>query len=99
MPIYRIVNVATGENLFTSDDNEAYDLIASGAWRDFNNDGAPVFYGAKIGKGFYRLYNPNATTPKAAHHFTADPNEVKVLTTQQGWQVDNNGQPLFYLAQ
>lgn len=87
--IYRLYNPVTGEHLYTPDYNEVEILsqqrgwIYEGkAWR------TSIVTGARV----YRLYSPVT----GAHLYTKDKNEVDTLANTGVWQVDNNGNPLFY---
>lgn len=93
--IYRLTNNANGEHLFTADKNEK-NFLSKNGWT-VDNDGNPAFYGSESGKAVYRLFNPNAQSALDSHHFTLDKNEIKVLTTQFGWVIDNDGKAVYYL--
>lgn len=102
-PVYRMVNNESGEHIFTADLREKSALENAGwsvekGWAA-ENDGDPEFYGSEGGEAVYRLFNPNATTAIGSHHYTMDQNEIKTLTTQYGWEVDNAGLPAFILEQ
>lgn len=77
--IWRLYNFASGEHLFTSDENEYHTLAASGAWAD---EGLG-WLAPKTGAPVWRLYH--AKTGK--HLYTADANERRVLLASgQGWR-------------
>ena len=86
--LYRCYNSATGEHLYTTHKEEVVKLYHSGwTWEtqqttELPSDGTPV----------WRLFDPS----NGDHHYTADANEVRVLTTEKGWQYDFDGQPAFY---
>lgn len=95
VPIYRLINNANREHLFTANEHEK-NTLANNGW-SVENGGKPVFYGSKTGKPVYRLFNPNAASAINSHHYTLGQNEIKQLTTQKGWTIDNYGKPVFYL--
>lgn len=86
--LYRCYNSATGEHLYTTHKEEVVKLYHSGwTWEtqqttELPSDGTPV----------WRLFDPS----NGDHHYTADANEVRVLTTEKGWQYDFDGRPAFY---
>lgn len=93
--VFRLYNAATREHLYTADKNECNTLTAERGWV-YDNNGKPMIYGLLSGKAMYRVYN--ASLPSvASHHYTSDPNEVRVLTTERGYVSDNSGEAVFYL--
>lgn len=85
--VYSLTNRYSGEDIYTTDENEADKLSRSG-WTYWGphwespTDGTPV----------YRLWNPSS----GVHLYTLDQNEVNTLTSQHGWRSDNSGKPVFY---
>jgi uncharacterized protein YkwD len=77
----RLYNPNTGEHLYTSDSNEALELVRIG-WK---NEGVG-WIAPKSGDEVYRLYNPNTSD----HHYTLDANEKKELV-KIGWKYEGVG--------
>lgn len=85
--IYSCTNSNSGEDIYTQSYTE-YSALCRQGWNGWGrtwempNSGAPV----------WRLYHPAS----GRHLYTLDANEVRVLTSSQGWRSDYNGQPVFY---
>ncbi|MGM9886222.1 MAG: hypothetical protein ACI31W_03165 [Lactococcus sp.] len=84
--IYRLSS-STGAHLYTSDTNEYMTLDGNG----WTGEGVK-FETSSTGTPIYRVYNPAS----GEHLYTKDLNQIRVLTTQQGWTKDNGGNPVFY---
>ena len=92
--IYRLYNPKTREHLWTANSNE-YKTLPKYGWKQEGSAWqAPKgsTYAGKACQAVYRLYNPKTKD----HHYTANANEAKVLTSQYGWTYDNNKKPVFY---
>lgn len=88
--VYWIVHKKTGENLYTTAQNEVNTLC--NVKKTWTNKGT-MWYAPTSGEPVYRLYNPKT----GDHHFTKSANEVNVLTkVKKTWQADFNGKPIFY---
>ncbi len=93
--VYRLYNAASGEHLYTTQMAELRGLCLgdlffepAGGW---NLEGI-AWNAPKTGTPVYRLYQPGLDT----HLYTSDENEIRILTTEKGWQMDFDGTPVFY---
>ena len=89
-PVYRLgAKPGTGSagHLYTTSSAERTAVLNSGQW---NDEGIGWYSAGSV--GVYRQFNP-AT---GQHNYTSDQNEIKVLTTQQGWVAELNGNPAWY---
>lgn len=87
--VYYLQNITGADDLYTADENEYLTLREDTInWFDWGAD----WETACVGDPVYRLYNPVSHL----HLYTLDANEVRILTSERGWQADNNGQPVFY---
>lgn len=87
--VYRAFNLKTGEHLYTTSGVEIKTLTApGGGWRDEGIGWNAPYTGEPV----YRLYNPDL----GIHLYTTDKNEVEILTTEDTWEKDFDGKPIFY---
>ncbi len=91
--IYRMYNTKTSEHLWTTSKAE-YNACGKGAYRDWRQEG--VAWEAPDGEGepVYRLYN----RAMGDHYYSMNEGEIRVLTGQYGWVLDNGGKPAFWSA-
>lgn len=91
-PIFRAYNPNSGEHMLAS--QAEVEALAAVGW---NNEGQKMYSDDEQGVAIYRVYNPNASGQYAAgaHHYTANKGEAAGLVAQ-GWQWDNNGEPVLY---
>ena len=100
-PVYRMYNPKSKAHHYTMDENERDTLCGMGSHagkgKGWNYEGIG-WYSAIDADGYnalseeekaqykplHRLYNPRYPMV-SAHHYTADTNEVRVLTTQKRW--------------
>lgn len=75
----RLLSIASGEHLFTTDATEVANLLKNG-WKSEDIKGKST--AAEKGNPVYRVFNPITME----HLYTMDLNERKVLTTKQGWR-------------
>ncbi len=82
-PVYRLYNPASGAHHYTSDAGEKEELINNQGW---NYEGIGWYSDDNKTTPMYRLYDPTGTgaAEVRAHHYTANPEEKDLLTTQ-GW--------------
>lgn len=84
LDVYRFFNKNTGHHFFTTDANEAFNILTS--LPDFNYES--IGFGIKVGAGdtaVYRLYN-SAT---GRHLYTASEIEMRGLDAEPAWQFEN----------
>ena len=91
-PIFRAYNPNSGEHMLAS--QAEVEALAAVGW---NNEGQKMYSDDEQGVPIYRVYNPNASGQYAAgaHHYTASREEAAGLVAQ-GWNWDNQGQPVLY---
>ena len=103
-PVYRMYSPKSKAHHYTMDENERDVLCGMGKYKGkgkgWNYEGIG-WYSAIDAKSYnalsdaektqykplHRLYNPRYPMV-SAHHYTADENEVRVLTTQRGWKYE-----------
>ena len=73
---FRLFNRSNGEHLYTTDANEAAELVRLG-WKQEQTHETAGHSSTPV----YRLYNRSS----GEHHYTADPNEYKTLG-ERGWK-------------
>ncbi len=91
--VYRLYNETNGEHLFTTHLEEVVSL-SFGYYepaKGWKLEGI-AWSAPKEGTPVYRLYQPGFDN----HLYTTDKNEINVLTTEYGWQMDFEGSPVFY---
>ena len=93
VPVYRLYNMITSEHLFTTDKAEYDGWVKKcesnkDVWIGEGIDWlAPKTYNASTTAKVYRLYNAAlGAMGKSSHYYTSDENEIKNLTTKQGWK-------------
>lgn len=94
---YRLYNPNTGEHLITGKLKE-YNKLGDLGWEQ---EGAAFDGYSKEDKpsgaiAVYRLYNPNGLNGNGDHHYTSKIGERDKLI-KNGWILDNNGEPNFYV--
>lgn len=84
LDVFRFFNKKTGHHLFTTSENEAFDIFTK--LTDFNYEN--ISFGIRSGGGdtaVYRLYN--STTGR--HLYTASEIEMRILDAGPVWQFEN----------
>ena len=89
-PVYRMYNMITSEHLFTTQKYE-YDRFYELGLNDqeyWIGEGID-WLSPTSGTSVQRLYNPAlGSLGRNSHYYTSDADEIKNLTTNQGWVVD-----------
>lgn len=79
--MYRLLSVASGEHLFSTDMAEVKNLLNNG-WKSEEIKGKST--AVEKGDPVFRLYNPNTKE----HLYSMDLNEKNHLTSKQGWRYE-----------
>jgi len=85
VPVYRLAAIpGTGSagHLFTTSQGEKDKAMATGQWTD---EGIGWYSAGP--ESVLRQYQPTT----GQHNYTSDANEIKVITTEQGWQLELDG--------